>query len=280
MGSAKRTDGSQFDSAAPANIDEEGFRNAITTSQQKWEAPGCTNFEFQRPVPKVSDIATNLSDDFFPDSRCGDRFGIPTNAADCINRMVFRTTTDEQDVMSWPQSSTDERWASNSGNGANGENPNPQQVLALTTTIFNATTGRIIDADMDINAANFSWTLEDIDFPEYDTENNRTVAELQGVMTHELGHVLGFGHMDTETSSIMYPSRFEEIDELNEKNDVNAVCTTYPIDSITPGSGDLILAGIDGGCMLLQGGQDSRSSVVWLFAVFAFMILRPNRKKL
>ncbi|QQR91528.1 MAG: matrixin family metalloprotease [Myxococcales bacterium] len=251
--------------SAPAGISEELLREIVGDAQSKWEKPGCTDIDFEEPATAPSS-ETNLSDDYFRRTKCGDRFNIPTNETDCINRIVFRTSTDPSDLYYWPQDKNEDLWTSNAERGASEEEADPRDVLALTTTFFVPKTGQIIDADMDINASNFDWVSDDGVMSEDD------VAELSSVVTHELGHVLGFGHMPGETSSIMYWQRIPGVNDLNEANDREAVCTTYPFKDITPGVGKYTVAGIDGGCSIHN--TDSCS-----VAVFVVALLLWTRRK-
>jgi hypothetical protein len=60
--------------------------------------------------------------------------------------------------------------------------------LALTTVTARASTGEIFDADIEINAFQFPWA-DRIAHPELADRH-----DLQNVLTHEFGHVLGLDH--------------------------------------------------------------------------------------
>ena len=66
----------------------------------------------------------------------------------------------------------------------------PANALAVTTLFKSTTTGEIVDADMEINAAYFSWT----DLVADPTQASGTTADFQNTLTHELGHVIGLAH--------------------------------------------------------------------------------------
>lgn len=66
----------------------------------------------------------------------------------------------------------------------------PANALAVTTLVKNKTTGEIVDADMEINAAYFSWT----DLVANPTQAGGNTADFQNTLTHELGHVIGLAH--------------------------------------------------------------------------------------
>ncbi|HTL52617.1 MAG TPA: matrixin family metalloprotease, partial [Planctomycetota bacterium] len=69
-------------------------------------------------------------------------------------------------------------------------------ILALTNYIFNGSTGQLSDTDMVFNGKDFTWSAAFAD----ERANNPgvdTAYDLQSIMTHELGHSIGFGHSIT-----------------------------------------------------------------------------------
>lgn len=259
-------------SSVPTGITRDDFREVVRTAQSTWSNVGCTNFEFDDQLQDTPDTATNLSKEGFDGSRCEAKFGVSTSQADCINRIVFRTSKNPDDPLYWPQDPSDPMWQKNcTQDDCRGSNP--QGTLALTTTVFNEATGRIIDADMDINAANYQWTMDKIDLDEFGGFTDK--VQLQSVMTHELGHVLGFGHICGTVDSIMEPCYQWNVDQLNKDNDENAICTTYPWDSITPESGTVILSGIEGGCSVVARAPVGFG---WLLFSMAWLMWRRRAR--
>jgi hypothetical protein len=97
---------------------------------------------------------------------------------------------------------------------------NAIDTLALTTLIFNAKTGEIYDADVEVNTFESPMTIDgtghgDIDFP--------------SVITHEIGHFLGLSHSDVQ-SSTMRPSYAPGNTAMAsiEQDDVDGICTALP----------------------------------------------------
>ncbi|MCP3142412.1 matrixin family metalloprotease [Pyxidicoccus xibeiensis] len=86
--------------------------------------------------------------------------------------------------------------------------------VALTTVTYEQRTGRLLDADIELNAVYFSST---------------PTQDLQGTMTHELGHALGLDH-SSDPASTMYatssagPSATRAIDADSRQ----AMCDIYP----------------------------------------------------
>jgi hypothetical protein len=101
----------------------------------------------------------------------------------------------------------------------------PNSTLGLTTVTFNAETGEIFDADMEINASerNLS-TSEQVPASGFD---------LLSVVTHEAGHFLGLAHATNPTST-MYASYKPGSGALRDldPDDVAGLCSIYPSSAI------------------------------------------------
>jgi hypothetical protein len=93
---------------------------------------------------------------------------------------------------------------------------NAIDTLALTTLIFNADTGEIYDADVEVNTFESDMSIDagfgDIHFP--------------SVITHEIGHFLGLSHSDV-AGSTMRPSYAPGATGMAsiEEDDVTGICT-------------------------------------------------------
>jgi hypothetical protein len=94
---------------------------------------------------------------------------------------------------------------------------NAIDILALTTLIFNAETGEIYDADIEVNSIQQPMSIGavgqlDIDF--------------NSVITHEVGHFLGLSHSN-EPGSTMRPSYVPGNTEMAslEQDDIDGICT-------------------------------------------------------
>ena len=94
-------------------------------------------------------------------------------------------------------------------------------IIALTTVTFDPVKGDILDADIEVNSANFELTVTP----------STTAIDLQSVLTHEAGHFLGLAHTQ-DTGATMYPDysagtigkRTPAID------DVACICEAYAPD--------------------------------------------------
>jgi hypothetical protein len=128
---------------------------------------------------------------------------------------------------------------------AAGQNPNVANcwphgdgtTIALTTTSFDPVTGRIFDSDVEIYATN-GTTGKNLS-----CAVSATGVDIQSVLTHEAGHMLGLDHVctpefgpaynmppwcPTGQSPIMSPQVGSASARALAQDDVNGVCTIYP----------------------------------------------------
>lgn len=119
------------------------------------------------------------------------------------------------------------------------------KVPAITTLIYDPASGLVYDADVDINGYNFFWTTTD--------DPTQAAMDLESVMAHEVGHLLGLGHSQ-EPEATMYATvgQAELKKRSLEKDDMAGVCFVYPYGSGTPpGAGQgTIKNDVQGGCRL------------------------------
>lgn len=116
---------------------------------------------------------------------------------------------------------------------------------AVTTVIYNTDTGAIVDADIDLNGQDFFWTTT--------SDTTKAATDIQNIMTHEIGHLLGLAHSDNK-SAVMYDTTYQgEISKRTlHADDELGVCTIYPYGHATPkGSGQgSVPQDVQGGCRL------------------------------
>jgi MYXO-CTERM domain-containing protein len=158
--------------------------------------------------------------------------------------------------------------------------------LAKTTVTFDADTGEILDADIEINQANNDFTVSDetIEF------------DLQSILTHEVGHLIGLDHSPDPDATMYATYEMGTTDQRSiEADDIDAVCAIYPPGrkascSPQPRGG----LGIDcggvansgdggdgegGGCQTSPGAPSHREALSWatLFAAALFAGVRSRR---
>lgn len=91
--------------------------------------------------------------------------------------------------------------------------------LAKTTVSYDAETGLILDADIELNHA----------FNEFTTDDDRVVYDLQSILTHEVGHFIGLDHTPdfAATMNAGYQEGTMEQRTL-EPDDEAGACAAYP----------------------------------------------------
>ncbi len=105
--------------------------------------------------------------------------------------------------------------------------------LAITTTSFLPDSGKIVDADVELNTPNFTFTTVDSPPCVRPVFNQNCVAsDVQNTVTHEIGHMLGLAH-DPNPASTMYASA--DPGEL-KKRVLDTGTAQFPCDVYPPGS--------------------------------------------
>lgn len=167
--------------------------DALRFGAEQWAAPGCTDFT----------LAIGAATD---DRRVGFDWRAGSDSDENVNLVVFRggAAGDPQD--DWLHAQT---------------------VLALTTVTFLRSTGRIVDADIEMNDVSYRFTA--CDPPACTPEQ-----DLKNTLTHELGHALGLDHPPSfqpgSEDATMYASA--PSGDLGKRDlaedDVEGLCTLYP----------------------------------------------------
>lgn len=154
---------------------------------------------------------------------------------------------------------------------------NAIDTLALTTLIFNADSGEIYDADVEVNTIQSPMSIgkigpNDIDFA--------------SVITHEIGHFLGLSHSDAQGST-MRPSYAPGQTAMSsiEYDDVKGVCEALPPNRETKGesceprhgfSSECALT--DNSCAVTPGSPGGvASALLGLLALSSTLLRRRSR---
>jgi MYXO-CTERM domain-containing protein len=159
--------------------------------------------------------------------------------------------------------------------------PGSLDAYALTVVHYNTDTGQIVDADIEINSADFDLKTDDAG----------KGIDLQTVLTHEIGHFLGLAHAaPNNTSATMRPLWDGKGTDLRtlSPDDVAGICAIYPPDRRAPrtceplhgfGSGcnePAADAEDSSGCSVGRGRGASRLEA-WLALLGFVLVLRRRR---
>lgn len=102
--------------------------------------------------------------------------------------------------------------------------------IAITTTSYNPETGRILDSDIEFNTPNFVFTTVDAPpcvSPVFNT--NCVATDVQNTATHELGHLLGLGHIDVAGSTMSPRASSGELNKrVLDDGSKQFICEVYP----------------------------------------------------
>jgi len=185
---------------------------------------------------------------------------VPTATATCC-RVGFQREGKNANCISW----LDDVWPDSY----------PPTAIALTTITYNVADGAILDADVELNGAAFS----------FGTTCAAGLADIQNTVAHETGHMLGLDHTSV-AGATMRPRSYPGDCELRDlaTDDIDGVCTIYPL-SGSPGVCKEPQGGVnldcspppdDCGC---RAPGDSPSGSAASLAVLALLLLRLRRRR-
>ena len=107
--------------------------------------------------------------------------------------------------------------------------PGSSDSYALTIVRFDAETGEIFDADIEVNSADYEIT----------TDGSGLGSDLQSILTHEAGHFLGLAHTaasdDAATMRTFWNGTGLDLRTLS-LDDMAGICSSYPPGRIGPTS--------------------------------------------
>jgi hypothetical protein len=102
--------------------------------------------------------------------------------------------------------------------------------LALTTTTYSIRSGAIYDADIELNAANWLFTTVSAPPCAEGAESTSCVAtDVQNTLTHEIGHAVGFDHVEQTGSTMEATAPLGEVSKrIIDQGTAEGFCATYP----------------------------------------------------
>lgn len=99
-------------------------------------------------------------------------------------------------------------------------------MVALTITAFSTRSGEIFDADLVVNAASF--TFEDVSNPAACRTREPAPFDLRSILTHEIGHIIGFDHPDAPEATMYFQAPPCEIKKRDlAQDDLDGLCEVY-----------------------------------------------------
>lgn len=218
-------------SVSPAEeVSEADISAALDHAAAQWSDPSCSDLTFR--IDEMTEARW-----------VGFDWAAGTGSSENRNLVVFRN-----DLAGDPQ----DQWL------------HAGSALAITTVTFVRSTGRIVDADIEINDSRFV-------FSNCDEATCSTVHDLKNMLTHEFGHVLGLDHPSASepdaTSATMYASA--QAGDLSKRDlapdDIEGLCTLYPAGEASGSCGSVTLAPPprvlveSAGCGAVRGG----SALLW-----------------
>lgn len=102
--------------------------------------------------------------------------------------------------------------------------------IGLTTVTYSTRTGVAIDADVELNASGFLFTTISAPPCEVGREATTCVAyDVQNTTTHEIGHAVGFDHVDDPDSTMAPTAPVGETSKrVIDVGTASGFCQTYP----------------------------------------------------
>ncbi len=144
-------------------------------------------------------------------------------------------------------------------------------VIALTTTTYEKCSGRILRADIELNAATYKFTTVDSPrCPRMAPDYNCVATDVRNTATHEFGHSLGLDHTTwkdpaTGQSSTMSPSAFigDTDKRVVDNGSRQFVCQVYPKDGVSRSC----LPEASSGCGAAPGAPMLVAAAAWLLVL-------------
>jgi hypothetical protein len=160
-----------------SGLDSEDFRQAVVTGLQRWQAASGPPLNF--------DYWQGTDDSIY----------LPNSDYNGLSSIYF---------------------ASHGGKGQ-GLTPN---ILGLTQVWYNTTNGEILEADTVLNDRDFHFTMNPQDTSGYGSKKSTFQGSdrvyIENVITHELGHSLGFSHAGGLQSTMLFMESPEEADATSK----------------------------------------------------------------
>ncbi len=149
--------------------------------------------------------------------------------------------------------------------------------IAITTTSFSPSSGRILDSDIELNSPSFFFTTVDSPLCATGHYDSTCVAtDVQNTATHEIGHLMGLGHIALSSSTM---SAHADPGELSKRTldpgTLQFVCDVYPKGGVSKTCFTPVLTDSLG----KQAGCETAWGAPWALSVVALGLLRRWRRR-
>ncbi len=150
-------------------------------------------------------------------------------------------------------------------------------IVGLTTLVYGTTTGEIVDADLELNNQGFKLTIDGC--------SESTAWDVQNVLTHEVGHLLGLDHSSVEEAVMFEKSEVGETTKRTlHENDHLAICALYgspdtggnddvwsELDAVRGGDASPTAPDPKSGSCAVSAGGGAGIVALWLLAAAIFL---------
>ena len=157
--------------------------------------------------------------------------------------------------------------------------------FALTSVTYSSSTGRIADADIEINSDTYEFTrLKNSKAGKTDK------VDLANTLTHEVGHFLGLDHTEVEDATMYRSAPSGEVKKRTlHQDDIEGLCAIYPGNDregacqypkdFKPPENDNGKKGNDGACCAVGSSPLPRLPVLISWCVIGLAILGRRRRR-
>jgi hypothetical protein len=144
--------------------------------------------------------------------------------------------------------------------------PGAPDQIAITTVTYDEGSGRIVDADIDLNGEYLYFTAAD--------DPAQTEYDIESALLHEIGHLLGFDDSSDPGAVMAQVLRRGDLRRSLGDDDEMAICEVYPAGAPTPRLGTVVLD-LQGGC---QAGAGSAGSFFGRLALLLLVVGLAGRR--
>lgn len=152
---------------------------------------------------------------------------------------------------------------------------NPSAAIGLTSVFHSKKTGRILGADMEINDWNVTLGVCRGTCPP-------SVTDLENVLTHEVGHYYGLGHVADDEATMYFQAPAGDVQKRDLAPDDEAgLCDTYPTGTFPAECTGSVFKDMytDDGCGCSVPGHGRSVSRGWIGLAFGLLFAMGWRRR-